>query len=396
MRTILYRYLIKEQLVPFSLCLLGATFILITGRLVQLTRHLFTSSVTVFDIVKLIALAMPNLILYAIPMAALLSTLLAFLRLNSDNELIVLRASGTSFFQLLPPVLCVLCLFTVLSFYNALVVVPAANQAFENNAKRLGKASLPAFLKEGTFIDIIPNLVFYFQSVDASNMSMSGIFIQDQRQSNVRMAIVAEQAKVITKRNTNYLAFKLSNGIITRVTDNLKDAQTVNFKVYDLSLSLDEIFANSNKGEKSRREMTLKELYGAMKKPEQRKDISMALEFHRRLSLPSACFFLGLVGAPLGALFRRQSRMAGITFGMCIFLIYYVILSAGKGLGENRIISPFFAVWTANIFCFVVGCYLWNKMQHETPFPLAKVWHRLLSHIPTIRVAWPLRKKHGI
>jgi lipopolysaccharide export system permease protein len=60
--------------------------------------------------------------------------------------------------------------------------------------------------------------------------------------------------------------------------------------------------------------------------------------------------------------------MTGITIGIGIFLTYYVVLSAGKGLGENSIISPFFAVWTPNLLCLALALYLWRKMQTETPF----------------------------
>jgi lipopolysaccharide export system permease protein len=395
MRITLYRYLIKEQLIPFSLCLLGATTVLITGRLLQLTLYLFTSSISALDLLKLIAFAMPNLILYAIPMAALLATLLAFVRLNGDNELVILRASGTSFLQLLPPVLLMLVLSTFLSFYNALHVVPSANYAFENKIKSLGRAGLPLLLKEGTFIDIIPNLTFFFHSVDASALSMRGIFVQDQREPRIRMAIVAEHAEIINQSDSNQLTFKMSNGIITRVADNLKDAQSVYFRMYDLTLSLDEIFAASTSSPKGRKEMTLWELHQAIAEGGQDVDISLPLEFHRRLSLPSACFFLGLVGAPLGALFRRQSRMAGITMALGIFVTYYIILSAGKGFGENRLVSPFLSVWTANIFSLLLAVYLWTKVHRETPFRLAKVWTRFKVKLPSIHTLLLMRKKHS-
>jgi lipopolysaccharide export system permease protein len=394
MRVTLYRYLLKEQLVPFALCLFGATTVLITGRLLQLTRYLFTSSVTFLDLVKLIAYAMPNLILYAIPMATLLATLLAFVRLNGDNELVILRASGTSFLQLLPPVLCMLVLSTVLSFYNAIEVIPAANHAFENKIKSLGRASLPVLLKEGTFIDIIPNIVFFFHSVDPSALSMHGVFVQDQRQPHVRMAIVAERAQIVDQGDSNHLTFKMSNGIITRVMDNMKDAQSVYFKKYDLSLPLDEMFASGN-NQKGRREMSLMELRKTIREAGPKADISLALEFHRRLALPSACFFLGLVGAPLGAMFRKQSRMAGITAALGIFVTYYILLSAGKGLGENRYISPFFAVWAANIFSTVVAVGFWAKTQRETLFSLSRAWTRIKAGLPNADRLRLLLKKHS-
>jgi len=105
MKKTIYKYLIREQIVPLSVCFFGLSLILIMGRLLQLTRYLFTSSLTVGDLVSVIAFAMPGLVLYALPMAALVGVLLAFVRLNSDNELVALRAAGvvsTSFSRLSP------------------------------------------------------------------------------------------------------------------------------------------------------------------------------------------------------------------------------------------------------------------------------------------------------
>lgn len=89
---------------------------------------------------------------------------------------------------------------------------------------------------------------------------------------------------------------------------------------------------------------------------------------HQRIAFPSACLLLGLLGPPLGSLFRQRNRMTGVTLGVGIFLVYYVMLSAGRGLGENEMLPPFLAVWTPNLLCFALAVYLWTKMHKETPF----------------------------
>ena len=69
--------------------------------------------------------------------------------------------------------------------------------------------------------------------------------------------------------------------------------------------------------------------------------------------------------------------MTGITVGIGIFLTYYVMLSAGRALGYNGILSPFFAVWTPNLLCIALGVYLWAKLHRETPFRIASLFRRL-------------------
>ena len=387
MKITLNRYLVKEQIVPLGVCLFGLTVILITGRLLQLTRYLFTSSFGMLDLLELVAYVIPKLMLFALPMAALLGTLLAFLRLNSDNELVALRAAGVAFSQLIPSILCVTLAVTVLSFYNSLLIVPPAGSAFESKLRSLGRAGLPALLKEGTFIDTIPKMVFFFRSVDASNLAIEGVFLQDQRQPNVRAAIVAERAQIVYQKDLNHLIFKISNGIITRISDEFRDAQAISFKLYDLSLSLDDLYgAASKRASKGKREMTLRELFHLMQSGNSRSEVSYALEFHQRLAFPVSCLLLGFIGAPLGAMFRQRGRMTGVTIGLIVFLTYYIALSAGKGLGENLVLPPFIAIWTPNILCLLASVYLCVKVHRETPFQLADLWRRgtaFLRNFPT-------------
>ncbi len=369
MRKTLYSYLIWEQAVPVLICLIGVSFVLVTGQLLQLMRILFASSCSLKDLLAIILLAMPKLVLYAAPMAALLGVMLAFVRLNSDNELIAFRAAGTGFLQLLPPVLAVLVFSTLLAFLNAICIVPLANGAFELKLKSLGRASVPALLKEGTFISSIPNLVFFFRSVDHSDLSIKGVFVQDQRHPKEKVTITAESAQIVIPPDSRNITFRIANGVITRTAQDLRDAQAVSFKNYDFTLSMDDIMGAAERGIKKKREMNLTELYEQiLAAKDKRSQVYWALELHGRLAFPAACMLLGLLGPPLGSMFRQRGRMTGITIGVGIFLTYYIILSAGKGLGENGVISPFFAVWTPNLLSLFLTLYLWRKLHTETPF----------------------------
>lgn len=390
MKKTITRYLIIEQLIPLSVSFLALSLILITGRLLQLTRYLFTSSITLIDLLEIIIFVMPKLLLFALPMSTLIGVLLAFVRLSSDNELIALKASGVGALQTLPPVLLVLCVTTILSYFNAVYIIPSATQAFEYKIKSLGRVSLPAFLKDGTFIDIVPNLVFFFQEVNPTDLTIHGVFVQDQRQQDVRMVIMAERAQIVTPKNMNHIIFKIANGIITRVPDNLKDAQAVSFKTYDLTLALDEIFSASEKSVKGKKVMTLSELYEAMFDTNEKTTTAFSLEFHQRLALPLSCFLLGLIGAPLGAVFRQRSRMTGVTLGLGVFLAYYVLLSAGKGLGENRYIPAFLAMWTPNALTLVLALYLWRMMHLETDSRWMVHFSKLKAAIRRFRQGAPM------
>ncbi|MFZ2446449.1 MAG: LptF/LptG family permease [Syntrophobacteraceae bacterium] len=371
MRKTLFFYLLWEQTAAVLICLIGVVFILITGQLLQLITILFASSCGLGDLAQVVLFALLKLLLYAAPMATLMGTMLAFLRLNADNELIAFRSAGTSFLEFLPPVLVLLVFATALAFFHSIFISPVANFALEQKVRSLGRQSIPALIKEGNFISTIPKLVFFFKSVDRSDLSIKGVFVQDHRQPNEMVTITAERAQIIVPPESNAIIFLIEDGRITRADKNLKDAQTVSFKNYDFTIMLDELTGAGEVRNKRKWEMNLSELFEEIKRVKDDGTIAyLMMEVHQRFSLPSACLLLGLLGPPLGSLFRQRNRMTGITIGVGIFVAYYVILSAGRDLAQNNVIPTSIAAWTPNLLGFALTVYLWRKLQTETPFPV--------------------------
>lgn len=392
MKKTLYRYILIEQLTPVGLCLSGVCFVLVTGQLLQLLRILFASSCSVKDIAELVLFALPRLMSYAAPMAALLGVMLAFVRLNSDNELVAFRAAGISFLGFLPPVLGVLVLLASLSFANSILVLPVTNHAFETKLRSLGRASIPSLLEEGVFISAIPGLVLFFRSVDRYDYTIKGVFIQDQRQPKEKVTIASDSAKIDIPLDAHAITFRLADGMISRTASDFKDAQAVAFKHYDFILSMDEIMGAAERAGRKRSEMSLAEIYQQVKNAADRGGfVWWSLELNQRIAFPSACLLLGLLGPPLGSIFRQRGRMTGITMGVGIFLIYYVLLSAGRTLGDTNLVSPFFAVWTPNLLSLAFALYLWTKMHRETPFRIGL----LLRPLAGLRWTGLRISKHG-
>jgi lipopolysaccharide export system permease protein len=387
MGRIFYRYLVKDQLIPLGVCFFGLCVILVTGRMMQLMQYLFASDVTVFDLFQLILLTMPKLILFALPMATLVGVLLTFLRLTNDNELLVMRAAGIKFTQFLAPVLSVVLLMTAISLFSAIQVMPRTNTLFRLKLNSLGRAALPALLKEGTFIDIIPGMTFFFHKVDSSRLALKGIFLEDQREPKVQSAIVAERGQIIYQQDQETITIRITNGVITRIQDDFTNAQTVSFTEYELPFRLDEITKTGFGQSRGRSEMTLLELWQASHRGENvkaRDRNRYAIELQQMLALPFGCLVLGLLAPPLGTMFRQANRMAGLTLGLALFLGYYLLLSAGKGLAENGLLHPAIAIWMPNLCTLGLAAYLWTKSQRETPILLAshaKKWWRALQRL---------------
>lgn len=103
------------------------------------------------------------------------------------------------------------------------------------------------------------------------------------------------------------------------------------------------------------------------------------VEIHKKFSLAAACIVLAFVGAPIALRFPRGGvgLVIGVSFG--IFSLYYVGLTVGEALSDKGYLPPFWAMWLGNIIFFVVGCFLYARMGHETGNTRGGDWRERLD-----------------
>ena len=81
-----------------------------------MAEDILKKRVPLFDVTKLIVYSLPFVIAQAAPFATLVGFLMCIGRLVSDNEILIVRASGLSFTILLTPVLVLGLLISIVSF----------------------------------------------------------------------------------------------------------------------------------------------------------------------------------------------------------------------------------------------------------------------------------------
>jgi len=90
----------------------------------------------------------------------------------------------------------------------------------------------------------------------------------------------------------------------------------------------------------------------------QRKNSSLLVEVHKKYSIPVACLIFVLIGAPLGIMARKGSMVMAGGISFLFFLLYWAALIGGEELADKQIISPFAAMWSANIIVGLSGLYM--------------------------------------
>jgi lipopolysaccharide export system permease protein len=91
-----------------------------------------------------------------------------------------------------------------------------------------------------------------------------------------------------------------------------------------------------------------------------------AVELHKKFAISVACTVFVLVGAPIALRFPRGGVGLVIGVSLVIFGIYYIGLIAGEALADKNYLTPFWAMWAANILLTIVGLFLLARMGRET------------------------------
>ena len=183
------------------------------GRLIKLTDLVVSYGVPLAAVSRMILYLIPSFLVYTIPMAFLLAVLLSFGRLSADNEIIVIKASGISLIQMLPPVLFCALIAVMLALGASTVGVPWGNSAFKELTIQVLKQNITATIREKTFWDDIPGIVMYTDRYDERSHTLKGVVINDGRNPDQPMTIFARDG-VVTTAAGHALLLSLRNGSI--------------------------------------------------------------------------------------------------------------------------------------------------------------------------------------
>ena len=377
MTKIIHRYIFREIAVPFTIILFVLTFVLLMGKILQIMDLMVNKGISVLDVLHLIILIMPNFMLFTIPIALLVSILIAMGRYSADNEITVMKASGISLMQMYYPV----AFASVLAFICAIVIgfflVPQSNFAVKKLLFQLATQNASIGIKEKVFNADFKGLLLYADKIPVDGEFLEGVLISDKRILGEPNTILAQKAYLVSDPKMMVIKLRLENGSIHTVSPDLKNYRKVDFKRYDINLDLSSTLVMTDK-HKSSTDMTLTELLDRMKRPglDDAAARELAIEIHKKFSIPLSCIFFGLLALPLGITSHRAVKSRGFAVGIIIVAAYYLMRIGGEALVETGRLSPAIGVWTPNFVFAFLGVYLFYMSSKEISL-FQMVYHRL-------------------
>jgi lipopolysaccharide export system permease protein len=198
---------------PFILTFLVVVFILLTQHMLKYFDDIIGKGLGMDVIGQLLFYFAIFMTPIAMPLAVLLSSLIAFGNLGEHFELTAVKSAGISLVRTLLPIFFFVVMLTVIAFYvNNNLVPKAALEAYSLLYDI--KQKKPALdLREGSFYSGIPDMSIKVNEKFPDGVTLKDIIIYDHRKHDGNKDVtVADSGKMYTILNERYLKLELYNG----------------------------------------------------------------------------------------------------------------------------------------------------------------------------------------
>ena len=363
MGKIVHRYIFRELVIPFLFGLSVFTFVLLIARLLRLIELVVTRGVPATNILRIFAYIVPAFLEVTVPMAMLLAIIVAFGRLSADSEMVAFRSSGLSLYQLITPVVIFVALAGVVTAGLTLWARPWGNRSLRSALFEIARTRASAGIRQQVFNDEFPGLVIYAEEIDATTDVLRHVLISDDRDEKQRNHIFAREGVMLSDTATETVTLRLRDGFIQTSDARRGTEYQTDFQSYDVNLDLRRALEGSEERERDPKEMALGELRQtiATKRAAGTATGLESAEYHRRISLPFACLVFGLAAVPLGIQPARGVRARGFAVSIVLIFFYYILLSAGQALAEQRFLPAVVGLWLPNVVFLGFGAYLFRQ-----------------------------------
>ncbi len=241
---------------------------------------------------EMILYLVPNLIVIVLPIAVLIGIIFIYNKLINDHELVVMQASGLSFWQLAKPAILISILFAVVIYAFTSFLLPLSFRKYRDITVSLREKSLVSLLQVGQF-NSFGNYTIYARSQD-KNGNFLGILVFDGSEKDKNAWFMAEKGVVFNKEQGGRL--QLINGNRQESDEKTGKPSVLYFDRYVIEAS-----EKSEKVEKGERFFKAYERFtGDLLSPSAKLPLKIKLEFisaaHQRILSPLYSLAFGLLG----------------------------------------------------------------------------------------------------
>lgn len=214
----LYLYILRNHLFPFLISFFVIVFVFTFQFIYKYIDILVGKGLSWWIILQLISLNLAWMVTLAVPMAVLISTLMAFGMMSSNNETVAMTASGISPSRLILPVIVsasILC-YGLIVFNNR--ILPEANHRTKILLSDIQRTRPVFILEPGRFSEDINGYSILVSKTYPNSNIIEGVFIIDNSGSVFFNTLTADSGQINFSSDNLKMIIELYNGQIHQIS----------------------------------------------------------------------------------------------------------------------------------------------------------------------------------
>jgi len=362
---ILDRYILKSIIYIFISCIFVFLFLYIVIDLLSNLDEVLKHQTTLALLIRYYLSYLPIMFVQVSPFACLLSTVYTFGKLNHNNEIIAMRSSGLSIFEIARNALIFGLLISFTVFWVNDRLVPgslAENQKIKIQIEEgtKGKPKKNEAITNLTLYGLRNRLFFISRFLPAAK-TMEGITIleQDEHQNLTK--------KIIATRGVYQDGLWRFFQSITYKFDN--NGQVIDEPSYleEEIMSIPETPENLASLRQKPEQMNIRQMQDYIwilsKSGATTVIRNLKVDLYQRFTAPFTSIIIILLGIPFSLMMRKRATgMSSVGVSIIVGFLYYVLEAICLAIGKSGLIPPILAASLSHIIILSGSLYLISKL----------------------------------
>jgi len=352
--TTLFRYITKQLLFTTLLVTVILCMIFWLAKASTLLDFILNRGLDIGFFLYMSMLILPRLLIIILPIATFATLLFGYYRLQTDSEIVVMRAAGTSTYALAKPGLVVGGVIAVFMTLLTTFLLPASYREFKDQEFAIRHEFGSVLLQEGSFNTIAPGVTVFVHKRGADE-ELQGIMLHDNRDPEKPQTWLAERgAMVATDDGPRALLLNGNRQQVDRVRG------TFSMLLFEqTTLDIAEAAGSSGTRWREPRERFLHELFDPQDtRPSVTYYADLIAEGHSRLVqpiLPLTCAAVTLAILLTGS-YSRRGQVVDICMAVFAAVIILVISLGTRNLAGKQPIM-IYAMYANVLMPLVIALY---------------------------------------
>ncbi|CAN0155708.1 unnamed protein product [Laminaria digitata] len=339
----LNRYIFRQLAGPVFLVTVTLTGVVWLTQSLRFLDLIINRGLSTTGFLYLTLLLLPGFLTLILPIAAFCAVLFVYYRLDTDSELVVMRATGLSQASLVAPAIWMASVLAIVLFSLTLYLQPLGFRTFKDMQFVVRHNFAPVLVQEGVFNSFVSGVTVYVRQ-RMTNGELLGLLIHDSRNESRPVTMMAERGKlVMTDEGPRFVMVSGNRQEVDRA-----DGQVSLLYFDQYTLDLGEIASTPGVRWREAGERYLGELFSPGNTADDfRNSDKLRAEGHRRLVTPFYALALAMIALAgvISGEFQRRSRWIRLSAAGAAAVIFELIaLGLGPLVTASPVMAPLFYI----------------------------------------------------